>query len=110
MVIAKNPIVFSEKAMESVLKEESEIEEIATIEPEVIFTPEVSEIEELDEVLGDTENVADPDEDLKLQGLALGSAGLPGLVDGQRPAQAKANQHCNFQKLRHGRQPSKISF
>ena len=28
MVIAKQPIVFSEKAMESVLKEEAEIEEI----------------------------------------------------------------------------------
>ena len=39
-------------------------------------------VEELDEILGDAENVADPDENLELQGLALGGTGLPGLVDG----------------------------
>ena len=47
-------------------------------------------------VLGDAENVADPDEDLELQRLTLGCAGLPGLVDRQRPAQAKADDHKGF--------------
>ena len=43
-------------------------------------------VEEENKILGDAENVADPDEDLKLQALALGGTALPGLVNGQRPA------------------------
>ena len=53
--------------------------------------PAVAAVGKQNKVLGNTEYVSDPDEDLELEGLAFGSAGLPGLVNGQRPAQAKAD-------------------
>ena len=53
-------------------------------------------VEEFDEVLGNSKNVADPNEELEEQALALGGPGDPGLADGNGPAQTKANNHNNF--------------
>ena len=58
--------------------------------------PAVAAVGKHDEVLGNTEDVADPDEDFKLQALTLGGPGLPGLVYGQGPAEAKADDHDGF--------------
>ena len=47
----------------------------------------------------DAEDIADPDEKLKNYAFALRRAGGPGLANGNRPAQAKAQDHQCFQKV-----------
>ena len=49
----------------------------------------------------DAEDVADEQEDLKEEALALGRAGGVGLADGNRPRQAEADDHQCFEKVRH---------
>ena len=77
---------------------DGDLDEVQEIErPAEEKDPTAASVREQNEILGNAEDVADPDEDLKLQALALGSPGLPGLVYGQRPAQAEANDHKGFQ-------------
>jgi hypothetical protein len=64
--------------------------------------PAVAAVGIHNEVLGDTKDVADPDKDLKLQALTLGSPGFPGFIHRQRPAQTKADDHYGFAQSSNG--------
>ena len=52
---------------------------------------------ELDALHHNAGDVAEPDEDLKLQALALSGSGLYGFVNGKRPGKTECKDHYGFQ-------------
>ena len=84
-----------ERNVDGNLNKVHHIEEPAEIEHEVV----TAALRKQDALADDTEDIADEQEHLEKEALALRSSGHPGLADGNRPGNAEAQDHQSFQKV-----------